>query len=115
LPPSRIDQSSISAAFSRQIATARRITSARAECGWSAHSRWAAAARAVAAATSAALARPVVPMTAPVAGSMTGAVPPSASRQPPEKTLPCHSAASRKDIGDASFRTHDERKFSPRT
>jgi hypothetical protein len=75
---------SISAALAVQMSPARRSSAARWVCGSAAQAGWAAAAAAMASVMSAGDAMPVRPSSPPVAGSVTGAVPPAGCFQPPE-------------------------------
>ena len=82
-PDSRTIQSSISGACSISRSPARRRIAARSSNEVCAHSGCAAAAARAASRTSSPSAMPIVPSSSPVAGSITGAVPPDAGRQLP--------------------------------
>ena len=97
-------QPSISAAFSSQSRAARRRIAARSVCGIAAQAGCAALASRTARLTSAGVAIPMRPSSAPVAGSVTAAVPPWGLTQPPEKTCPFQVSSLRNVmIGSSLF------------
>jgi hypothetical protein len=92
-PPSRTIQPTISARWRSSSSAARRTTAARSANDVAPHSRWARAADAAARATAGASPAPAVPITSPVAGSVTASVS-GASLQPSLKMRPVQTFSS---------------------